>query len=133
MHGQIQEIYRAMNEGRLDDLDQWFADDYIDHGDGQRGVGPLKAQMAAFRHAFPDLHIQVNDTVESGDRVATRTTVTGTHTGDLMGMPPTGKTITVTAVDISRFSGDKAIERWGGLDTYALMMQLGAIPAPQPA
>jgi Voltage gated chloride channel/SnoaL-like polyketide cyclase len=63
--------------------------------------------------------------------LTSRTTVTGTHTGDLMGMPATGKRIRVEAVDIGRVDDGQAAERWGGLNMYALLTQLGVIPAPQ--
>jgi predicted ester cyclase len=89
--------------------------------------------VALFRRAFPDLHISVDDTIEQGDRIATRTTVTGTQTGELMGLPATDRTISVGAVDIARFDDRRAVERWGGLDMYALLAQLGALPAPQAA
>ncbi len=133
MREQIERLYRAMNEGHLEDFDGIFAADYVDHEEGYTGAEPLKQQIAAFRRGFPDLRITVDDCVEAGDRINTRTTVTGTHTGDLMGMPPTGRKVKVSAVDIVRFVGDRATERWGGLNTYSLMVQLGVIPAPIPA
>jgi predicted ester cyclase len=133
MHDQIERIYRAINDQKLDDLDEVFSDAYVDHAEGHRGVEPFKQQMRLFRTAFPDLRVTIEDTVESGDRIATRTTVTGTHTGDLMGIPPTNRHVSVSAVDIARFVDGKAVERWGGLDTFSLMVQLGVIPVPQPA
>jgi steroid delta-isomerase-like uncharacterized protein len=133
MRDQIDRLYRAINDGNLDLLDKLFAEDYVDHTEGYRGVEAIKQQISAFRVAFPDLHITVEDTVEDGDRIATRTTVTGTQTGDLMGLPATGKTVSVCAVDIARFDGGKVLERWGGLDMCALMRQLGVIPEPQTA
>jgi steroid delta-isomerase-like uncharacterized protein len=133
MRDQIDRLYRAINEGNLDVLDELFAEGYVDHTEGYRGVEAVKQQISAFRVAFPDLHVTVEDTVEDGDRIATRTTVTGTQTGDLMGIPATGKTVSVCAVDIARFDGGKVLERWGGLDMYALMRQLGVVPEPQTA
>ncbi len=92
-----------------------------------------KQQITAFRAAFPDLRVTIDDLLlADGGRFASRTTVTGTHTGDLMGMPPTGKRISVEAVDIGRIENGQAQERWGGLNMYALLTQLGVIPAPQP-
>jgi len=133
MRDQIERIYQAINSQDLDALDGLFSDDYLDHAEGHRGVEPFKQQMRMFRAAFPDLSISIDDTVEAGDRIATRTTVTGTHTGDLMGIPPTQRPVVVSAVDIARFVDGKAVERWGGLDTFSLMVQLGVIPVPQPA
>ena len=124
MNHPVERIYAAMNEDRLEDLDALFAPGYVDHDEGYTGVDALKAQLKTFRAAFPDLHITIEDTVEQGDRVATRTEVTGIHTGELMGLPPTGRAIRVSAVDISRFESGRAVERWGGLNTYSLMVQL---------
>ena len=80
--------------------------------------------------AFPDLQVTVHETLVDRDLFASRTTFTGTHRGDLMGLPPTGQTVTVEAIDIGRIEEGRAAERWGGLNMYALLVQLGVIPAP---
>ena len=129
----VDAIYQAMNNRNLDALDKLFTSDYLDHQENRRGVEPLKAQLRAFFGAFSDLHIEVEDVVADGDRFASRTTATGTHDGDLMGLPPTGVRISVTAVDLGRMEGGRAAERWGGIDMYSLLAQLGAIPQPQSA
>jgi steroid delta-isomerase-like uncharacterized protein len=128
LHG----IYEAINTGDLALLEKFVAPGYVEHSEGYQGVEPFKQQVAAFRAAFPDLRITIEDTLTAGDRFASRTTVTGTHTGDLMGMPATGRRISVEAVDIVRIHNGQAIERWGGLNMYALLTQLGVIPVPQP-
>jgi steroid delta-isomerase-like uncharacterized protein len=123
--------YEAINTGDLDLLGKYVADDYIEHSDGYQGVEPFRQQISAFRAAFPDLHVRIDDLLVDGDRLASRTTVAGTHAGDLMGMPATGKSISVEAVDIGRVENGRAKERWGGLNMYSLLTQLGVIPAPQ--
>ena len=123
-------IYEAINTGNLALLEKYVAADYVEHTDGFRGVGPFQQQIAAFRAGFPDLHVTIDDLLTDGGRFASRTTVTGTHTGDLMGMPATGKHISVEAVDIGRIENSQAKERWGGLNMYAMLTQLGVIPAP---
>jgi predicted ester cyclase len=129
LHG----IYQAVNTGDLALLDKLVAPGYVEHSEGFQGVEPFKQQITAFRAAFPDLRVTIEDLLMAdAGRFASRTTVTGTHTGDLMGMPPTGKHISVEAVDIGRIAGGQAQERWGGLNMYALLTQLGVIPAPQP-
>jgi predicted ester cyclase len=128
LHG----IYEAINTGNLALLDKFVAPGYVEHSEGFQGVEPFRQQVAAFRAAFPDLRVTIEDVLTDGDRFASRTTVTGTHTGDLMGMPGTGKRISVEAVDIGRVHDSQAAERWGGLNMYALLTQLGVIPAPQP-
>jgi steroid delta-isomerase-like uncharacterized protein len=126
-------IYEAVNTGNVALLDKLVAPDYIEHSEGFQGVEPFRQQIITFRAAFPDLHVTIEDLITDGDRFASRTTVTGTHTGDLMGMPATGKHISVQAVDIGRIENGQAKERWGGLDMYTLLTQLGVIPAPQPS
>jgi steroid delta-isomerase-like uncharacterized protein len=130
LHG----IYEAINTGNLDMLDELVAPDYTEHSEGFQGAGPFKQQVAAFRTAFPDLRVTVDEVLlADGGRFASRTTVTGTHTGDLMGMPATGRHISVEAVDIGRVENGRAKERWGGLNMYSMLTQLGVIPAPQPS
>jgi predicted ester cyclase len=75
--------------------------------------------------------VRIDDLLTDGDRFASRTAVTGTHTGDLMGMPATGKRISVEAVDIGWIENGQAKERWGGLNMYSMLTQLGTIPARQ--
>jgi len=130
LHG----IYAAINTGNLAMLDQLVAPDYIEHSEGFQGVELFKQQLTAFRAAFPDLRVTVEDVLlADGGRFASRTTVTGTHTGDLMGMPATGRHISVEAVDIGRVENGRAKERWGGLNMYSMLTQLGVVPAPQPS
>ena len=74
MRDQIDRLYRAINEGKLDALDELVAESYVDHTEQYHGVEALKQQLRAFRVAFPDLHVTVEETVEAGDRIATRTT-----------------------------------------------------------
>jgi steroid delta-isomerase-like uncharacterized protein len=129
LHG----IYQVINTGNLAQLETFVAPDYVEHSDGLQGVEPFRRQVAAFRAAFPDLQVTMEELLTDGDRFASRTTVTGTHTGDLMGIPATGKHISVEAVDIGRIENGLAKERWGGLNMYALLTQLGLIPASQPS
>jgi len=129
LHG----IYEAINTGNLALLDKYVAPGYTEHSEGFQGVEPFKQQIIAFRAAFPDLRVTIEDLLADGGRFASRTTVTGTHTGDLMGMPPTGTHISVEAVDIGRVADGQAQERWGGLNMYSLLTQLGVIPTPQPS
>jgi predicted ester cyclase len=126
----LQGIYGAINTGELDLLDKHVAADYAEHSDGFRGVEPFKQQISAFRAAFPDLHVEILEVVHDGDRFGSRTSITGTHTGDLMGIPATGRHITVEAVDLGRVENGQAKERWGGMNMFSLLTQLGVIPAP---
>ena len=92
------------------------------------GAQLLKEAFARLYQAFPDLHITVEDLIAEGDRVVGRDTVTGTHQGEYMGVPPTGKSITYNEIFIARFAGGRIAETWGVVDVLSQMRQLGAIP-----
>ena len=73
----------------------------------------------------------LEDMIAEGDKVAVRFTLRGTHGGDLMGIPPTGKPVAVTGIDINRIADGKIAERWANFDALGLMQQLGVIPTPE--
>jgi predicted ester cyclase len=81
------------------------------------------------RGAFPDARVTVEDQIAEGDKVVDRWTATGTPTGDLMGVPPTGRRIEVSGITISRFAGGKIVEDWYQGDDLGMMQQLGVIPS----
>ena len=125
----------VFNQGDLAAADELIAARVVEH-QPQPGVDPdangpeLVKQIATFyRTAFPDLHITVDDLVAEGDRVAGRVTITGTHHGALLDIPPTGKRIEIVSIDIIRYEGGKAVEHWGQTDTVSMMQQLGVMPA----
>ncbi len=128
----VEEIF---NQGSIDRADDFLAPDFAEReevppglADGREGVKQLTMM---WRRAFPDLKATVEDIVAEGDKVVIRQTWTGTHTGsDFMGVPPTGKRVSVGVIDIIRIAGGKLVEHWGLMDSMAMMQQLGAIPAP---
>jgi predicted ester cyclase len=83
------------------------------------------------RTAFPDLHFTIEELVAEGDTVAGRLTMSGTHLGPLMGMPPTGGSVRQDHMHFVRFRDGKAIEHWGVRDELGMMQQLGVIPEPK--
>jgi predicted ester cyclase len=85
--------------------------------------------FARLHRAIPDLHITIEDLIEDGDKVVSRNMVTGTHRGDYMGIPPTGKSVTDNEIFILRFTGGRIAETWGIVDVFSQMKQLGVIPA----
>ena len=93
------------------------------------GVQAIKEVFATLLRAFPDLHITLEDVIAEEDKVVIRDTVTGTHQGEYMGVPPTGKPITYNEIFIARFTGGRIAETWGVVDVLAQMRQLGVIPA----
>jgi steroid delta-isomerase-like uncharacterized protein len=93
------------------------------------GAEALKQVGAMLLRAFPDLHVEVEDVIAEGDKVVFRNTVTGTHQGEYMGVPPTGKTITYREIMIVRFTDGRIAETWGIVDVLSQMKQLGMIQA----
>lgn len=92
------------------------------------GAQALKEVFTRLHRAFPDLHIAVEDVIAEGDKVACRNTVTGTHRGEYMGLPPTGRSITYNEMFVVRFAGGRIVETWAVVDVLSQMRQLGVIP-----
>jgi steroid delta-isomerase-like uncharacterized protein len=92
------------------------------------GAQLAKELFARLLRAYPDLHITIEDLIEEGDKVVFRNTVTGTHQGEHMGMPATGRSVTYNEIFIARFAGGRIAETWGVVDVLSQMRQLGAIP-----
>ncbi len=124
-------IEEAFNKGNLAVVDDLMATNYVFHGpSGQEVKGPegFKQMITMYRTAFPDLHLTIDDMVAEGDKVAFRFIFQGTHKGDLMGIAPTGKQVTVTVTVISRFVGGKEVEAWENADSLGMMQQMGVVP-----
>jgi predicted ester cyclase len=114
-------------------IDETCATDIVFHrgtGDGTHGRNDQKQYFSATYDAFPDVHFTIEDIVVEGDKAVLRYTMTGTHKGAFMGIPPTNKKITTWAIEIYRFVGGKAVEVWSRSDTLSLMQQLGVVPTP---
>ncbi|GAA3928666.1 ester cyclase [Actinomadura viridis] len=93
------------------------------------GAQALKEVFTALHHAFPDLHVSVEDLIAEGDKVVSRNIVTGTHQGEYMGLPPTGRSVAYSEMFVVRFVDGRVAETWAVVDVFSLMRQLGAIPA----
>ena len=127
-HRVFEEIW---NQGLLDVADEVFAPEAILHLGTDEVQGPegFKQYVAGYRAAIPDIHWTVEDQIAEGDIVVTRLTGTGTHQGELMGIPPTGKSVTATAIATVRIVGGKIQDSWSSWDAMGLMQQLGVMPA----
>ncbi len=122
----------AWNSGDTDALDGIMAPDVVNHSPlpGQPdGVAGFKQALLWMRSGVPDLVITMDSTVAEGDRVSTRWTGRGTHRGDLMGIPASGREVTVSGIDICRISEGRIAEYWQELDTLSMLQQLGVIPS----
>jgi steroid delta-isomerase-like uncharacterized protein len=89
------------------------------------GADALKQIWAMLLRIYPDIHLMVEDLIGEGDKVVGRTTVTGTHRGEFMGVAPTGKSVTYNEMFIFRIADGRVVETWGVVDVYAQMKQIG--------
>jgi steroid delta-isomerase-like uncharacterized protein len=123
----------AVNGGDLDAIDELLAEDFVEHEEfpglegGREGV---KQFFAMFRSGFPDGTFTVEEMVAEGDVVATRVTIRGTHQGEFLGIPATGRPAEVSAIDFVSFTDGRATAHWGVSDMLSLLQQLGVMPAP---
>ena len=120
-----------VNQGNVAVANELLEAGYINHNFPAPAPGSegFMQVVAMFRTAFPDIVVNLNDVVAEGDRVATRGVFTGTHRGDFMGIPATGKRVAVKYIDIWRLENGKGRENWVQMDIIGLMQQLGAVPA----
>ncbi len=136
MKGVIARFYDEINAGNLGVIDELVAEDFVEHEEFP-GIPPDKEGVrqffAIFRAAFPDLRMDAHEVLIDGDLACVRSTMSGTHDGDFMGMPPSGKRFAVTGFDQVRVREGQVSEHWGLIDAMKMMQQLGAIPAPAPA
>jgi steroid delta-isomerase-like uncharacterized protein len=123
---------QVFNEGRRDLAEEFLAEDIELHGSGLApGLEVVKQWFNMFAAAFPDQQMIVEDVVAEGDRVVARTTLNGTHQGELQGIPATGKAVSVPSITIFRLDNGKIAEGWLINDNLGMMQQLGIIPATQ--
>jgi steroid delta-isomerase-like uncharacterized protein len=127
-------MYDRINAHDVDGFAALLAEDFVEH-EVVPGLEPTKDGVRQFFSmyfaAFPDLRFHTEDVIEQGDKIVARFRATGTHKGDFMGMPATGKSVEVDGVDIIRFGGDGlAHEHWGVFDALGMMQQLGLVPEP---
>lgn len=124
-----------VNQGNLDIVDELFAPNYVFHDPHfpMSGREELKGFATALRQGFSDIRFTIDDMISEGDEVLKRFTLTGAHTGDFMGIPPSGKRLTLTGLTLGRLANGQIIEDWEGADWLGWQQQLGVIPAPAAA
>jgi steroid delta-isomerase-like uncharacterized protein len=130
----VRSFYDLINAGDFERFGELLADDFVEHEASPveaEGRDVPKKLFAMFQAGFPDMRWTAEDVLPSGDKVVARVRVTGTHQGEFMGIPPTGKSIDVPVIDIIRFGDDGlAREHWGVFDQMRMMQQLGVVPPP---
>lgn len=127
------------NQGSSSAIDEMLAPDVVVHGlkDAQgnaiRGSVAFREYHGAFRAAFPDLHVEVEDTIIEGDKVVSRCRVTATHLGPELGFAATGQRVEFTGMTIVRIADGRIAEAWNAFDFLGLFQQLGHAPIPSPS
>jgi hypothetical protein len=133
----VRQVFEEPWKGNWDVLDEYVAPGYIGRDPAVpepiRGPAGAKANFQTYLDAFTGAQITVDDQIAEGDKVATRWTGRGTHTGELFGIAPTGKEVTITGLTISRLEGGLIVEEWITWDTLGMLVQLGAVPVPATA
>ena len=133
------EIIRRLVEGVWKDrnlaiIDELVAEDYVGHDPSQptpiQGREGFKEFVAVYQTAFQDAAVTIDDLIADGDQIVTRWTGKGNHTGELMGIAPTGKEVTVSGITIARMENGKIAEEWQLMDALGMLVQLGAVPQP---
>jgi steroid delta-isomerase-like uncharacterized protein len=126
------EVWNTGNVALVDDL---LAPSFVDHAAQMGGDDPtrdgFKTQVRLFRTAFPDGRSQIEDLIAEDDRVVARWTDGGTQRGEWMGVPPTGKRVTMSGIDVYRIEQGRIAEFWCSEDELGLLRQLGALQPPE--
>ena len=128
--------YELISEGDIDGFGRLVAEGFVEHEDSP-GLPATKDGVLQFfrgyRAAFPDLRMDAEEVIASGDRTVARVKASGTQEGEFMGMPPSGRRVEVQLIDIMRFDDDGLIaEHWGVVDMLSMLQQLGALPQGAP-
>ena len=123
------------SQGQLDRVGELIAPEYVGHPSGPdettRGPEGVREYIGRLRDGVPDLTMTIEDQLTDGDKVTTRWTARGTHSGALMGVSATGRKATVTGITIQRVGATgKIVEGWTSWDTLGLLQQLGVVPEP---
>ena len=125
-------VEEVWNKGNLPVADQLYAANYTHHDPSTPDVGKgpegEKKRATLYRGAFPDLRLTIEALIAEGDTVMARWSCHGTHKGDLGGIAPTGKPVTITGQSVVRFANGKMVEGWVNWDALGMMQQLGVVP-----
>lgn len=133
----VRQLFEEPWKGNWDVIDKYIAPGYIAHDPAEpepiRGAEGARANIQKYLDGFSNARITVDDQIAEGDKVATRWTGRGTHDGEIAGIAPTGKEVTVTGLTISLLENGLVVEEWATWDTLGMLVQLGAVPMPATA
>ncbi|HLV93869.1 MAG TPA: ester cyclase [Candidatus Acidoferrales bacterium] len=120
------------NKNNVALIEQLFAPTYTHHDpsspDVGRGPEGYKKLVAMYRGAFPDLRFTYDDLVAEGETVSVRWSTRATHKGDLHGIKPTGKEMSISGISVCHFAGGKIVDEWVNWDSLGMLQQLGVVP-----
>lgn len=121
----------VVNQGRLELVDELFDADFVtETPQGTMDRDGFRDYVAQWRAGFPDIVTEVGDIVEQGDRIAWSIRATGTHTGDFMGIPPSGNRVDFDSLNVATMRDGRGYRHKVVMDTLKLMTQLGVVPDP---
>jgi steroid delta-isomerase-like uncharacterized protein len=125
----VERFYADLDAGRLDAIERTFAPDCVLHYPNNELNGPqgYRDNVAPFLTGLPDFRHIIEDSIADGDKLVVRFTIPATHTGDFLGVAPTGKKVVLTAIAIFRIENGVIAEAWIEMDALGLMQQLGAM------
>jgi steroid delta-isomerase-like uncharacterized protein len=124
-------VDEVQSKGNTDLIDEICSAEFVNHSAPQGLPADregIKILTAMFKGAFPDSYFSVEDMIAEGDKVVTRKTFHGTHEGEFMGIPPSGRPVNVSLIDVVRISDGRVVEHWSVGDNLGMMQQLGVIP-----
>jgi len=134
-----EELVRRMNEevwdeGNLDAIGEFVAEDFVGHNpaipEPVHGPDGLRERIEMITAAWPDARLVAEDVVSDGEWVAQRTTLTGTHEGEFVGIEPTGREVEVAGASFQRVENGSFVEEWLLLDMLGLLAQIGVVDPP---
>jgi predicted ester cyclase len=130
----VRQWFAEIDKGAQADFDRFLAADYVDHTPPPVPVTAtvreaVKEYSATFRTALSDFHHIVEDQIAEGDKVVSRITAYGTHVGELLGVAPTGRRLTMSGIAIHRITDGRLVEHWSQIDLLGLLQRLGVVPA----
>ena len=129
----IQSLHKAIGKGDVTAIDKYYSPEAVYHGTGDMAnadFGAFKKFISAIFEAFPEFSVSQEQVLSDGDKVTYVNTYSGTNTGDFMGMPATGKYMSVRSIGIAQISQGQIVEEWENFDELGMMQQLGVAQAP---
>jgi steroid delta-isomerase-like uncharacterized protein len=127
----VRRFYDEVINGRnVEIVDELLTADSVDHTFGSQGLEASKQFFGMLFQAFPDLRAEVHDVIAEGELAAARVTYSGSHEGEFIGIPATGRQARVSGVDFFRMQDGRQAEHWGGPDMASLLQQLGVMSPP---